>query len=317
VAAQHENLTHVLVRPLETCPLDLIGTTLAWNDSPGGHLCMAPTAFAVSKAHQECGVKTVLVAAMGNLTISYDGLRRLPDMIRRGEWLGWMKEATGLRTAGHASGRTILRKSFFPFVPRVPWGRPAGDLLKYSVINPCLLASDDIRRSDWWEIARADGRTIRARGIGRPEQSGYAIGRPGAADADARDPTIDKRLVEFCFAIPEEQYLRDGVTKRLLRRAMAGRLPAAIMEERRKGLVGADWYLRVAPYKERFAEAVAGIESSETARRCLDIPRMRRLIDEWPRDGWWEPRVAVNYRMALCRGLAVGAFIRHVEEGCY
>jgi asparagine synthase (glutamine-hydrolysing) len=147
------------------------------------------------------------------------------------------------------------------------------------------------------------------------DYGGSAASGMAIAEVDYRDPTIDKRLVEFCLAIPEEQFLRKGVTKSLLRRAMAGRLPDAILEERRKGLVGADWHLRIAPYRDRFAESLARLEASDLARRCLDLGRMRRLIDHWPRDDWHTARVAIDYRVALCRGLAAGEFILWVEEG--
>ena len=39
------------------------------------------------------------------------------------------------------------------------------------------------------------------------------------------DPFFDHRLVEFMFRIPGHYKIRDGITKRLLRKAMAGILP--------------------------------------------------------------------------------------------
>jgi asparagine synthase (glutamine-hydrolysing) len=46
-----------------------------------------------------------------------------------------------------------------------------------------------------------------------------------AHSIESRVPFLDYRLVEFCFALPAEQKIKDGVTKVILRRAMAGILP--------------------------------------------------------------------------------------------
>jgi asparagine synthase (glutamine-hydrolysing) len=42
---------------------------------------------------------------------------------------------------------------------------------------------------------------------------------------------------------------------------------------------------------------------------------MRKLLDNWPQDGWDQHAVIQQYRLLLLRGLSVGAFIRHVEGG--
>lgn len=45
---------------------------------------------------------------------------------------------------------------------------------------------------------------------------------------DARHPFLDKRLVEFCVALPADQKLRDGYTRHILREGMRGVLPENI-----------------------------------------------------------------------------------------
>jgi asparagine synthase (glutamine-hydrolysing) len=56
-----------------------------------------------------------------------------------------------------------------------------------------------------------------------------AVGRTGAAFAiEPRHPFFDKRLVEFCLALPTEQKLSQGWTRIVLRRAMTDILPASV-----------------------------------------------------------------------------------------
>jgi asparagine synthase (glutamine-hydrolysing) len=51
------------------------------------------------------------------------------------------------------------------------------------------------------------------------------------------------------------------------------------------------------------------------ARDCLDLPRLRRLVENWPQDGWQSQNTAAAYRYALLRSVATGRFIRYVEGG--
>ena len=61
---------------------------------------------------------------------------------------------------------------------------------------------------------------------------------------DLAHPFFDRRLVEFCLALPPEQLWRDGRPKDLLRRAMRGIVPAAV-SERRASPAGDDAFLDV------------------------------------------------------------------------
>ena len=55
---------------------------------------------------------------------------------------------------------------------------------------------------------------------------------------DMRLPAYDRRLVEFCIGIPEDQYLRDGRERWLIRRAMKGRLPEVVLNNKKRGNPG-------------------------------------------------------------------------------
>jgi asparagine synthase (glutamine-hydrolysing) len=49
-----------------------------------------------------------------------------------------------------------------------------------------------------------------------------------AFDIDARHPFTDRRLVEFCYALPPQQKVVDGWTRHVVRRALSGVIPEAI-----------------------------------------------------------------------------------------
>ncbi|MBI2059067.1 MAG: hypothetical protein HYT87_04785 [Nitrospirae bacterium] len=54
---------------------------------------------------------------------------------------------------------------------------------------------------------------------------------------EVRYPFLDRRLVEFAFAVPAEERVRDGIGKRLMRDGLAGILPDFIASRKGKG----DW----------------------------------------------------------------------------
>jgi asparagine synthase (glutamine-hydrolysing) len=58
------------------------------------------------------------------------------------------------------------------------------------------------------------------------------------AGVEGRHPFYDRRVIEFAFAIPEEQRARLDLTKFVLRKAMKSLLPERIRERRTKGQFG-------------------------------------------------------------------------------
>jgi asparagine synthase (glutamine-hydrolysing) len=132
----------------------------------------------------------------------------------------------------------------------------------------------------------------------------------GAWGIDLRDPTADRRLVEYCLSIPTEYYLCDGVDRGLARRAFADRLPQAVLTERRKGYPAADWHEFAGAGRDELAAELDRIAACEPARDLLDVERLRGLLKDWPKDGWERPEIRARYRQALLRGIAAGHFLR-------
>jgi asparagine synthase (glutamine-hydrolysing) len=120
------------------------------------------------------------------------------------------------------------------------------------------------------------------------------------------------RLLEFCLAVPTEQFLSNGKQKALARRALADRLPKVILEDTRKGLQAADWHERLTAVRDRVAAELDQLDTCPAAVRALDLPRLRRLVRNWPTNGWEHDEIVHSYRLALLRGLSTGHFVRRV-----
>lgn len=96
-----------------------------------------------------------------------------------------------------------------------------------------------------------------------------------------RDPTRDKRLIEFCMNIPENQWVRGGNERCLIRRAMRGYLPDMIrLNTTVRGKQAADCMQRIAPQWEQITAEVAAIGKSELERKYLDINKIKNCLNE-------------------------------------
>jgi asparagine synthase (glutamine-hydrolysing) len=131
---------------------------------------------------------------------------------------------------------------------------------------------------------------------------------------DRRDPTGDKRLLEFCLSVPTEEYLSRGISRALVRRAMTDRLPRAVLVEYRKGLQAVDWHEGLTAAREEVTAELQRLANCSTAAGLLDLERLNRLAADWPASGWERGEITGAYRLALLRGIAAGHFLRRATQ---
>jgi len=135
------------------------------------------------------------------------------------------------------------------------------------------------------------------------------VASQGGWQLDYRDPTFDRRVVEFCLTVPLEEFVRGGQMRSLARRAMVGRLPATTLRRTMRGRQSADWYLNLEAVRGRMATELERLQGSPLASRMLDLARMRRLIENWPSSGFERPDVILSHHITLTRGFSVGKFL--------
>jgi asparagine synthase (glutamine-hydrolysing) len=129
---------------------------------------------------------------------------------------------------------------------------------------------------------------------------------------DERDASSDRRLIDFALRLPAEQYLNNGVTRRLAREGLSDRLPPAILRHKVRGYQGADWFA-----KFRADQALAWIEeisASPSASELLDLKQMRADIERLLAIAALDPGRLRQWGHRFTRALAVGAFLRECEQ---
>jgi asparagine synthase (glutamine-hydrolysing) len=195
------------------------------------------------------------------------------------------------------------------------------DIFGYCAINPDRFETLDLSRR-----ARQAGNDL----AGRPWKDGFeervwCLERCDSGDSlkgglaeyrlDVREPLADVRLIEFCLSVPTSQFLRDGTPRALARRALADRLPRLVLENERTGVDSADWHERLTAARHEVATELERLAECAPAARAVDLPRLRRLVQNWPTTGWERPEVRNPYRLALLRAISTGHFLRRVTGG--
>jgi asparagine synthase (glutamine-hydrolysing) len=135
----------------------------------------------------------------------------------------------------------------------------------------------------------------------------------GVMPHEMLDPYTDRRLVEFTLGVPEAQYRRAGVRRWLARRALADRLPAALLDQKGRGRQVGEWYHLASLRREATAEAVERLARSPLASRVLDVTYLKKLVDTWPADADSAIRTERQHRYVLHYSVTVGAFLRWHE----
>jgi asparagine synthase (glutamine-hydrolysing) len=180
-------------------------------------------------------------------------------------------------------------------------------------IHPDLAARYDVegraRDLGYTDIAGAehDAWGFRMRTIRRFDTGILFKGVQATLGFEVRDPTIDMRIVEYCLSIPEDQFLRAGQTRWLIRRAMRNLVTPVVLEERRRGLQEADWPRFIAPHRTAFAADLREIAASPVAREVVDVQGLERLLEEWPSE--WTISNMHAYMMMMPLGMATGRFV--------
>jgi len=283
------------------------------------------------------GRRVVVSGGSGNTTLSQTGmLPVLGTLFRQGRWLHMARE---LRA--YNAGRGVTRRfglaaiADLAVLPNVPaWLFIAYKRLRpqdlavgfhnFSAIDPDyareMRVEERIAELGWTATyqRRPDRRAFNAKklDLGGRHLSGTAFCASVAiSGVEHRDPFLERKLAEFCYAIPDNQFFRYGVDRRLMRRLMADRLPPEILTAPR-GRQAADWHLRVKRDAARFAQELEILSEDPDIARSIDIPRLRAALaampDQTPLTRNDHPDLAVAMA-GLPRAIALARFVRSVK----
>lgn len=309
--------THHAVDAAGVSLLEGVAAYVETHDTPGhavGNYYWMHEIFRRASAE---GIGILLCGQYGNASISYSGSGALWPLMARGDWRG-VAQSLALTEPSYALAvkRQVIKPLlYYPaswYAVRGPgsWGRR----MSQCAINPAFVdslglrdmlaqATDDIAALP--RVGIVSQHTFYAPGMG----VAGGIWRKLAASRGicVRDPTANRRLIEFCVQAPDHLFRRQGIHRWLIRRAMADRMPPQVLHYKKKGLQAVDAGYRAREAREEFRAALDRFARHDLARHCLDLGRMRGLLDSLEQGVTQANTLEVI--SILCRGTGAGLFL--------
>ena len=312
------NLDVHTIRAENVSPLAGIARDLELHDSPKYAASNVFWIYALLETAQQQGLSVLLTGQMGNGTISWTGgVENLWQPILSGQMQTfWSKYKRSGLSPWKMVKRHLLRPVLFPmrdqvsrlrYLGREPWA-------EYSAINVNWARSLDLTRRmkasghDPLFMLPSDSIQAHLQLLRTAGAIGPILAAIGPAyGLEVRDPTMDNRLMEFCLAIPDEQYRLNGQDRALIRRAMQGLLPDEVRLNMRRGLQAADLGLRILAELPQVQAMLARLEGSALARQVLDLPKMNGVLHALQKEV--NVKTTEECGTILTRGMGVGMFL--------
>jgi asparagine synthase (glutamine-hydrolysing) len=124
----------------------------------------------------------------------------------------------------------------------------------------------------------------------------------GAQELELRYPFFDRRLVEFCIALPPGQRLQGGFTRSILRRAMDGILPPEVQWRTDKGNLSPGVQLKLLEFERPTLEALL-VDGPREIADYLDIDAVRTTYQRYAANPVASDRDAFTLILAATLGL--------------
>lgn len=230
------------IRADELRPLEELERRLWHQDEPYWGLNSILN-WEIASTVSRLGVRVLLNGIEGDIAVSY-GYEYLEELLRRGRWrTAWREAAAVACCLGKPVRTAVYRHLLTPLVPepaRQVWRR----LRQGSPLSgPCvgLIRRDFARRLHLAErlkeqelkpppgVRWSRGRHFSDLLSGVETHSLEVVNKFAAAfGVEQRSPYYDRRLVEFCLALPPRQKLSQGWNRMIVRRSLAGLLPEEV-----------------------------------------------------------------------------------------
>lgn len=266
---------------------------LLWHEDeavPAPNLYMHQALY--SAAHQQ-GVRVFLDGLDGDSTVSH-GWGFLRELTFTGRWKTLLTETTALARRYQSSRRRLLCK--YGFKPLV-----VEPILQWSMLRGCTQPTWRVNSVISPTFAQRVGLTERIQALlshrsspTRTAKQEHLLGLTSGLHAyalelidkgaaafslSARYPFYDRRLIEFCLALPPEQKLHQGWTRIVMRRAMTDILPPEVQWRVHKANLGTNFKRKLLEYERDTLERV--INEPQIIEPYVDVPTLRAAYQRY------------------------------------
>ncbi len=125
------------------------------------------------------------------------------------------------------------------------------------------------------------------------------------------------RKISYCFGVPSEQYLTQGIDRSLIRPCHVGSCSGGHVDHnRRRGLQAAGWSERREIRRgELLSRQIVVLSKSAPLSRITSPFWLGRAITSWPSGGWKSPEVYQGPVSSTGSSLRIDGFARLIIRG--
>ena len=230
------------------------------------------------------GSRVMFLGSYGNCTISL-GVRNmyLHDLLRRKNYIGFIKECNALGKRY----KTPLKENIRNAISVVKDYYSAGNEVEEEIsFGGSLVKEDAIVR--FGEIARYKEKMKKKletksdidkyKDLMFNEMTFYSYTETVTRDSLAtgvifRDPTANKRVIDYCISLPVSAFAKGGIPRRLVREYLKEYMPEHNRDVRYYGVQSADLSVRLASIGDRFYDELESIFESNSDSDIVDISK--------------------------------------------
>jgi asparagine synthase (glutamine-hydrolysing) len=286
--------------------------------------------WAIFKSAHEHGARVLLGGTDGDTVVSY-GYEDLEAFARRGRWIRLLREYSALSRnmprRFHNFEQLVWKMGFKPLIPefayqawRVLRGKPRvpvkdSALPAYSRRRP--INAEFSRRIKLEERLSELSPGLPDRKRRETHWEGISCGSwayileafekaAGAHSLEVRHPFFDRRLIEFCLALPPGQRLQGGYTRSILRRAMTGILPSKVQWRTDKGNLSAGVSLKLLEREKATLEDLI-LHDPRPIQDYVDVGALRGLYEKYATNPLKSNEEAFSLMLTVTLGLWLGS----------
>jgi asparagine synthase (glutamine-hydrolysing) len=280
------------------------------------------------------GHDVLLEGGMGNPTLSWGGEGALADWLRRGRFDKLVPVLMRMARRPRSLAWSVFNLLLIPALPEraAIWLRRAREgfpswphWYTFSAMRPSYFKSHGLQdRMNWfgWNFFATGTHGLAGRKALLThgpvlERGDVSTGFRAIHRIDSRDPFCDRKLVEWCFSLPDEVFFAAGADRGFIRTMMAGKLPPEVLQNRKVGRQIIDWHVRMGWDMDRIRDEIEACADDPDTSRYIDTDRFTALLDNWPSKdplGRVRPDTTVAYfSVAMCSALAAGRLVRRAK----
>lgn len=232
----------------------------------------------LEEAHKD-GCRIVLNGQCGNGTISFGDINtHLVTLLSEKKFKDFFRELKNFSIV-YRCGRKDILKNLFNSVKGTTI-----DPIQKNIIKDCFIEKYKIDDRLWHDTSRIKplekDKTVIYHKISLSQIGELETKSSLKNGLIIRDSTRDRRIYELILSFPSDQFVRDGITRRLVREYLKGIVPEFILrDDYRRGLQSADWYYRL---NKRWKEIYLDIKENildETLSYYIDQDYVECLLE--------------------------------------